>query len=57
MDIMIIMLLVAGLIFINQFSIHGTWYDWEDINNHETIGLVFAAIGLTMIAIRKKLIK
>jgi hypothetical protein len=34
-----IAIVLGILLFIHQYMLHGTFIDWEDINNHETTAL------------------
>ena len=44
--IYIISIVIGIIIFLDQFRIHGQFYEFLDINNHETIGLSFLMFGL-----------
>ena len=40
-----IFIIIGIVIFLDQFRLHGTFYEPWDIDNHETIALVFLAFG------------
>ena len=39
----------AVLVMVHHRLKHGYWFDWEDINNHETIALFLIGLGIGML--------
>jgi len=50
----IIPIIIGVIIFIDQFMLHGQLYEIADINNHETIGLVFLMFGVGAYSFKKR---
>ncbi len=47
--------LVALGIMIHHYLVHGYWVDWGDVDNHETIALFFAGLGVgTILALSRR---
>jgi hypothetical protein len=46
----ILCVLIGYIIMVHHSLKHGYWFDWEDINNHETIaiGLWCTALGILL---------
>ena len=41
----VIPIVIGVVLFLDQFRLHGTWYEPHDIDNHETIALSFLFFG------------
>lgn len=41
------------IIFAHHYAVHNYLFDWADINNHETLGLVCLSFALPILLIRR----
>ena len=45
----LILLIFGVLLFVDQFRLHGRLYEYHDIDNHETIALMFLSASIPLL--------